>query len=107
MIHTPFNNRKVIKMDPALLVAKQMATNARERKTLAVASTVVLLASFAGMVTSSYTADHIKRSSCDMTKDEKLQKAYTWAWSSAVLAAGVTVAAGVVFAATVLKKKSA
>lgn len=91
----------------ATATAKQMASNVKDRKTLAIASTVVMLASFAGMVTSAYTADHIKRSSCDMSKDDKLQKAYKWAWSSAVLAAGVTVAAGVVFAATALKKKSA
>ena len=49
------------------------------------------------MITSAYTADHIKKSGGDVSKGTNLGKAYTWAWSTAVMNAFLSVGmAGVV-----------
>lgn len=53
---------------------------------------LILLFAFASMVSSGYTADHIKRSGCDMSKDAKLKDAYSWSTGSAVASAVVVVA---------------
>jgi hypothetical protein len=45
----------------------------------------VFLGSFGVMVTSAYTADHIKRSSCDMKQDQRLTNAYNWATGTALI----------------------
>lgn len=78
--------------------------NIKRSPVLMTTTIAVMAIAFAGMVTSAYTADHIKRSNCDVSKDPTLKSAYTWAWSTAVmtgiLAAGM---AGVVVW-TVLKK---
>lgn len=85
-------------------MAEAAIANIKSSPTLTGTTVAVMAIAFAGMVTSAYTADHIKRSNSDLSNDENLQKAYTWAWSTAlitgVLAAGM---AGVV-AWTVMKK---
>lgn len=70
--------------------------NFKKHSHLTLAVSVVLLAAFGGMVTAAYTADHIKKSSCDMTKDAKLKDAYKWSTSSAVLSGVVTLAMALV-----------
>ena len=87
----------------AMMMAGRAAVNLKQRKTIAIGAGIVLAASFVGMVTSAYTADHVKRSSCEST-DANLQKAYKWSWVSATVAAGSAVAAGAVLAAVMLKK---
>ena len=82
------------------------AINVKERKTLAIGTTLVLLMSFAGMVTSAYTADHINRSSCDKSKDEKLGSAYKWATTTAVLSGLAVLATGALLVGVAMKKKS-
>ena len=80
----------------------KVSINLMKRRTLVIATTVVLLASFSGMITSAVAADNIKRSGCDMSKDEKLKVAYKWSTGSAVLSAGVAIASGFVLAGTML-----
>ena len=61
--------------------------NLKSSKSLTTGATVVLALAFASMVTASYTADNIKRSKCDMSKDSNLQSSYRWATGSAVISA--------------------
>ena len=81
--------------------------NVKSRGMLTASIGVVLLLAFAGMVTAAYTADHIKRSSCDMTKDEMLTSAYKWSVGSAVISALVAVAMGAALVKFAMKPKSA
>jgi len=68
-------------------------------------SVAVMVVAFAGMVTSAYTADHIKKSSCDMTKDANLKSAYKWAWSTAVITGVLSAGMVGIVAWRVMKKK--
>lgn len=54
-------------------------------------SGVVMIASIIGMITSTYTAYHIQKSTCDRSKDSRLESAYTWSWCTAVLCALIMV----------------
>jgi hypothetical protein len=74
----------------AMALGQQAYINFKNKKTLVMSVGAILLLAFASMVMSSYTADHIKRSSCDMSKDTKLHDAYKWSTGAAVLQALVS-----------------
>ena len=90
----------------ATLVAQRAAVNLKNRRGAVVGASIVLAASFAGMVSSAYTADHIKRSGVDMSANATLKQAYRAAWISALISAGAMVVSGSVIAALALKNKS-
>lgn len=79
--------------------------NIKRSPTLMGTTFAILIVAFAGMVTSAYTADHIKRSNCDLSKDSNLNSAYTWAWSTAVLTGLLTAGMAGIIVWTALKKK--
>lgn len=89
---------------PMMARAAMIGTAVKSEKTLIMTSAAVMLASLGGVITHSYTADHIKRSSCDMSNDKKLQDAYKWAWSSALISTGVMVATGLIVGVVIFKK---
>jgi hypothetical protein len=53
-------------------------------KTVAVTAGVLAVASFATMASAAYTADHIKKSSKDMS-DPNVKAAYQWSWITLLL----------------------
>lgn len=65
--------------------APSLMSKVSANKSMMIGSAVVLAGAFAAMVTSAYTADHIQKSSCDRKKDAKLENAYKWSWSTAVI----------------------
>jgi hypothetical protein len=71
---------------------QQAFTNFKNSKQLVSTVLVVLVIAFAGIVSCSYTADHIKKSKCSMSTDASLNDAYKWATGSAVVSALLTLA---------------
>lgn len=69
----------------AVALGQQAYVNFKSRKELIMSVGVVLALAFAGIVSCAYTADHIKKSKCDMSADPSLTTAYHWATGSAVL----------------------
>ena len=94
-------------LSTATALGEQAVIKFKSRKHLITSVFVVLVLAFTGMVTSAYTADHIKNSSCSMSTDAKLSSAYKWATGSAVLSAILTVAMAGVMIKVAMKKKSA
>lgn len=60
-----------------------------KKKVLVVASGIVMVAAFASMVSSAYTANHIKKAACTDTKNAN--RAHTLATTSAVIDAVLAV----------------
>lgn len=87
----------------AMALAERTSVNIKNRKNAAMGAGIVLAASFAGMVSSAYTADHIKRSGCNMDTDKTMKEAYRSAWISALISAGSIVVSGSILAALALK----
>lgn len=69
----------------AMALGQQAYVNFKSRKELVMSVGVILALAFAGIVTSAYTADHIKKSKCNMSTDTSLTSAYHWSSWSAVL----------------------
>ena len=91
-----------------IATGQQVALNFKNKSHLTLSVGIIFLAAFSGMVTAAYTADHIKKSACDMTKDAKLKDAYKWATGSAVLSGLVTLTMGLVlFKVAYYKNKTA
>ena len=88
-------------------LGQQAYINFKNKGSLIMSVSVVLLIAFVGMVMSGYTADHIKRSSCDMSKDSMLNSAYKWSVWAAVLQAVLTLAMISVFIKVGMKPKRA
>ena len=82
-----------------MLLAKMEALRAKvsSRSTVATGVILVLAMSFISMVTSSYTADHIKgASSCKVSTDTKLKSAYNLSMISAIFSALLCLTMGLV-----------
>lgn len=86
-------------------MAEAAIANIKTSPTLMGTTVAVMAIAFAGMVTSAYTADHIKRSNADMSKDENLKKAYTWAWSTSLITGILSAGMAGIVVWTILKKK--
>ena len=77
----------------------------KENRAMVISTAVVAILAFAGMVTSAYTADHINHSSCDRSKDARLQSAYKWSWVAAVISGITTVGMIGILVKTAMIKK--
>ena len=66
-------------------IGREAYTNLKSRKELVISIVFVLAMAFASLVTSSYTADHMKKSKCDMKSDASFKSAYNWATGSAII----------------------
>jgi hypothetical protein len=91
-------------MSTAAAFGEQTMINFKTKSQLVISVGVVLALAFAGMVTSAYTADHIKKSGGDMSKDDDLSSAYKWSTWSAVTSALVTLAMVGVLVKVAMKK---
>jgi hypothetical protein len=54
-------------------------------RTMVASTVIVAILTFVTMVTSAYSADHIRKSNCDMGKDGSLKSAYDWSMRTAVI----------------------
>ena len=90
----------------AAAYGEQAVINFKNKKELVISVAVVLMLAFTGMITSAYTADHIKKSSCGMSSDTKLASAYHWATGSALLSAVLTIAMAAVMVKVAMKGKA-
>jgi sensor histidine kinase regulating citrate/malate metabolism len=64
----------------------------------------IMVVAFAGMVTSAYTANNIKRSTCDLN-EAHIKTAYKWAWTTAVITGFLSAGVAGLLVYTAMKKK--
>ena len=72
------------KPKPMAAVTPRYAFTIKYSPALIVGLSTTLLTAFASMVAAAYTADHIRHSGIDLSKNESLHTAYTWAKVSAI-----------------------